>query len=248
MAKKKLLLAAAAALLSLTMAGTCLAAQDNFSVQADEMEYDLQSGKGSARGNVVLVQGADRATADAAEFDSKAKTGHLLGNVVANKGDAHVTCDELIAHNENDFSAVGQAMVSREGRSVSASRINYYQSRQYAETVGDWAKLTDTDGSVLEAAKIDYDLKTNVAKAYGGVTINSTARQLEASADSAVYTGGATGQIELIGNAKATQNGNSVAGDRLRLTNNNVATMDGNIKIYYLPEEKQKAAENKANA
>ena len=42
---------------------------------------------------------------------------------------------------------------------------------------------------------------------------------------------------ELIGNAKATQNGNSVAGDKLRLTNTNVAIADGNVDSIYIPEQ-----------
>ena len=45
------------------------------------------------------------------------------------------------------------------------------------------------------------------------------------------------GYVELIGNAHATQDGNSVTGDKLRLTNSNVAVADGNVKIIYIPEE-----------
>ena len=56
----------------------------------------------------------------------------------------------------------------------------------------------------------------------------------------------ANGYVELIGNAKATQDGNSVTGDRLRLTNANVAVADGNVKIIYIPaEQPAKATEEK---
>ena len=72
---------------------------------------------------------------------------------------------------------------------------------------------------------------------YGGVDIRSDARSLTASADSAVYKTDNSGYVELIGNAKATQNGNSVAGDKLRLTNTNVAIADGNVDIIYIPEK-----------
>ena len=52
-----------------------------------------------------------------------------------------------------------------------------------------------------------------------------------------IYKTDNSGYVELIGNAKATQNGNSVAGDKLRLTNTNVAIADGNVDIIYIPEK-----------
>lgn len=235
--KNRLLLAAAAALLSLGLATTALAAPSNFSVQADELEYDLGSGEAVAKGNVVLKQDGGVATANYARFNSKTKSGVLTGNVVADRDDAHIVCNEFIVHNENDLSAVGGASVTKGSRSLSADRVDYYKAREYAETIGGWARLTDSDGSMLNAAKIDYDMAAGVAHAYGGVDINSSARNLTASADSAVYKTDNSGYVELIGNAKATQNGNSVAGDKLRLTNTNVAYADGDVKIIYIPEK-----------
>ncbi len=234
---KKILLTAAAALLTLGLSATCLAAADNFSVQADEMEYNLQTGEGEAKGHVVLLQNGGKATADYAKFNSKSKTGTLIGNVIADREDAHIVCNEFIAHNENDLSAVGGAVITKAGKSLSADRVDYYKVRQFAETIGSWARLTDADGSVMSAAKIDYDMAQGVANAYGGVDIDSPARDLKASSDSAVYKTDNSGYVELIGNAKAMQNGNSVAGDKLRLTNTNVAVADGNVKIHYIPEK-----------
>lgn len=236
---KKVLLAAV--LLTFSMAATAWAAPDKFSVQADEMEYDLQTGDGTAKGHVVLTQNDGRATANEAVFNSKTKSGTLIGNVVADRGDAHIVCDKFIAHNENDMSAVGSAVITKQGKSLSADQVNYFKVREYAETVGSWAKMTDVDGSVLNASRIDYDIKNGVAKAYGGVTVDSPARDLTASADNAVYETKADGTIQLLGNAKATQNGNSVAGDKLLLKNTNVAVADGNVVIHYTPE-KQPAA------
>ncbi len=235
--KNRLALAAAAALLAMGLATTAFAAPGNFSVQADELQYDLSSGEGEAKGNVVLKQDGGVATANYAKFNSKTKSGVLTGNVVADRDDSHIVCNEFIAHNENDLSAVGGATITKGGKSLSADRVDYYKGREFAETIGSWARLTDSDGSVLNAAKIDYNIAQGVANAYGGVDINSAARDLTASADSAVYRTDSNGYVELIGNAKATQNGNSVAGDKLRLTNNNVAVADGNVNIIYIPEK-----------
>lgn len=212
-------------------------AAGNFSVSADELEYNLKTGEGIAKGNVMLMQDGGKVTCNEARFNSKAKTGTLTGNVVANRGDESIVCSQFVAHNENDVSAIGGAVVSKGGRSLSSDRIDYFKGRQFAQTVGGWAKLRDTDGSVLNAAKIDYDMKAGVANAYGGVTINSTARNLTASADSAVYhTDKVKGYVELIGNATATQDGNTISGKKLRLDNANVASIDGDVKIHYIPK------------
>ncbi len=237
MIKNKALHILAAALLSLGIMSTALAAPDNFSVKADELEYDLQTGNGTAKGHVVLQQNGGTATADYAEFNSKSKSGVLTGNVVADREDAHISCSKFIMHNENYLSAVGNAVIVKNGRSLYADQVDYYKDSEFAQTVGSWARMTDTDGSVLNASKIDYSIKEGVANAYGGVTIDSEARDLTASADKAIYRTDNDGYIELIGNAKATQKGNSVAGDTLRLTNTNVASADGNVKIIYIPEK-----------
>lgn len=54
--KNKLLLTMAAAVLAAGITATAFAAPGNFSVQADELEYDLGSGEAVAKGNVVLMQ------------------------------------------------------------------------------------------------------------------------------------------------------------------------------------------------
>ena len=233
---KKCLLAALLLSLSVSTA-VFAAAPDSFSVKADELEYNLQTGEGEAKGHVVLKQNGGVATANYAKFNSKAKTGTLTGNVMADRDDAHIVCNVFMAHNENDMSAIGNAVVTKEGKSLSADRIDYYKERQFAETIGSWAKLTDVDGSVMNAGKIDYDMAKGVANAYGGVTIDSQARNLTAKADSAIYKTDQSGYVELIGNATATQNGNTVSGDKLRLTNANVAVADGNVKVHYVPEK-----------
>ena len=235
--KKKLLGAAVAMALTLGLSTCVWAAPNNFSVKADELEYNLQTGEGVAKGHVELKQDGGVATANYAKFNSKNKSGMLVGNVMVDRADAHIVCREFIAHNENDMSAVGNASLTKEGKTISADRIDYYKGRQYAETMGGWARLTDSDGSVLKAGKIDYDIAQGIANATGGVTIDSPARALTASADSTVYKTDKAGYVELNGHATATQNGNTVSGDKLRLTNANVAVADGDVKIYYVPEQ-----------
>lgn len=242
MIKNKVLLLAA--VLTLGLATACYAEEDNkYSVSADVLNYDLSTGVGEARGHVVITSNDGKSTADYARFDSKHKSGNLVGHVVADKGDVHMVCNEFVSHDENNFSAIGDAVITKNGSSLTAPRVNYAKDKQYASTEGGWAQLTDVDGSILIAETINYDMAQGIANALGGVVIQSDARKLDATADRAVYnTKKNGGLIELIGHAKATQDGNTVTGDRLILKNansknDNVAVADGNVRLRYIPEE-----------
>lgn len=244
--KKKALVMLATAVICCGMATTAFAASGKFNVKADELEYDMQTGQGKGKGHVVIVQDDGKATANYATFNSKTKTGTLMGNVMVYKEGTQISCGEFTMHNEDYTSALGGAIVIKDGKKLEADQVDYHKSKEFAETIGNWARLTDTDGSVLNATKIDYDMKNGVANAYGGVSIDSEARKLTATADKVIYETKANGYVELIGNAHATQDGNSVSGDKLRLTNSNVAVADGNVKIIYVPEERPaKATEEK---
>ena len=232
---KKILMVVATAALTLGIMASASAA-GKFSVKADELQYDLESGSGLAKGNVVAVQDNGRATADYAEFNSKEKTAVFTGKVILEKDGSQIVCDKLIMYSENNFSAVGRAAVVKEGKRLEADQIDYDKDAGYATTVGGWAMLTDVDGSTVAAQKIDYRMSEGLVQAHGGVQIKSPARNLEASGDRAVYETKANGFIELTGNAKAVQDGNSVEGDKLRLANNSLAKVTGNVEIIYLPQ------------
>ena len=189
------------------------AAQNGFNVKADEIEYDMTSGNGTANG------------------------------VVADKDDAHITCATFVMHNEDYVSAVGEASVTKEDKTLTAEQIDYHSDTEFAETIGSWGQLSSTDGSVLTAAQIIYNGKTGIAEANGNVDIVSPPRNLTAKADKAVYDTNNDGKVELIGNATATQDGNTVSGNRLIMNNAGNAAAGqraeafGNIKIVYIPEE-----------
>lgn len=220
-----------------------------FNVKADEIEYDMTSGNGTAKGNVVILHDGGKATAAAAEFNSKTMSGKLTGGVVADKDDAHITCATFVMHNEDFVSAVGEASVTKEDKTLMADQIDYHSDIEYAETIGSWGQLTSTDGSVLTAAQITYNGKTGLAEATGNVDIVSPPRNLTAKADKAIYDTNNDGKVELIGNATATQDGNTVSGNRLIMNNAGSAAAGqraeafGNIKIVYVPEKQPAQAE-----
>lgn len=228
----------------ISAAAVGMAAEKDFNVKADEIEYNLGSGVGTAQGHVVIEQDGLKATAGAAEFNSKAKTGTLSGGVVADKDDAHLVSATLVMHSETYVSAIGSAAITKGDKTIKSERINYYSDREYLETDNDWAELSSTDGSVLTAAKLYYDGKTGIARAEGTVEISSPPRKLTAAADRVVYDTNANGTLELFGNATATQDGNTVSGNHLKINNTtNRAEAIGEVKMVYIPKPTAQPAE-----
>ena len=204
--------------------------------------------------NICGQRDGGKATAEYATFNSKTKAGTLSGKVIANKEDMHITCEKFIIIDPDHFAATGKAHLTKAGRTVSADRIDYSKPEDFAETSGGSAKLIDNDGSVLTCGKLDYNHKTGIANAYGNVNIKSSARHLTASGEKAIYRAGEGGAIDLYGGEKpatATQDGNTVSGAKLHLTNTNKAVADGNVQIYYVPDQpavvgKEQETETKA--
>lgn len=226
------------------------AADAKYSVDATEIEYDMASGAGTASGKTTLQYDGGTAVAEGgATFNSKERTAHLFGGVTADKEDNHLRSRELIMYTTDFVSAVGDAMLVKGDKTLQAPRVDYHSDKKFAETLGGSARLASTDGSWLTAGKIVYDVNTGRASATGGVTVNSAARNMTGSGDQAVYDGHETGYIELIGNARLTQDGNTVTGNKLRITNvsgpNSKTHASGNVRIVYYP---QPAAESRDTA
>ena len=191
-----------------------------YSVDAVEIEYDMKSGDGTTTGKTTIKHDGGVAVAQGGStFNSKSRTGRLYGGVVADKEDNHLKSDELIMYTDKFVSAVGNAILTKGDKTLRAHRVDYHDDKQFAETLGGFAHLSSVDGSWLSAGKIVYDMKSGVADATGGVTMENKPQKMTGSGDRAIYNSKETGYIELIGNAKATQDGNTVTGDKLRITN-----------------------------
>lgn len=210
-------------------------------VDADEIEYDMASGEGTATGKTTITQGNGTATGlKGATFNSKTRTGRLYGGVEAQRGDEQLRSEELVIYSDRYVSAVGNAVIVKGSRTLAAPRVDYHDDARFAETLGGYARLSDTDGSWLTAGKISYNMQTGLANATGGVKLESVPRNFTGSGDTAVYNTNEAGYIELIGNATATQDGNTVRGDKLRFTNisgkNSRTHAQGNVRIVYYPK------------
>ncbi len=253
MKKSKSVLAALAGCLAIVMlyCGTVSAAPSKdakYSVDATEIEYDLKSGSGTTSGVTTIHYDNGVAVAQGgATFNSRERTGRLYGGVKAEREDNRLQSEELFMYTEKFFSAVGSAVLTKGDKTLKAPRVDYHDDKQFAETLGGSAYLFTADGSWLSAGKIIYDIKTGIANATGGVSLESPTKNLTGSGDRAVYDSHETGYIELIGNATATQDGNTVTGNKLRITNvsgkNSRTQASGNVRIVYYPREEKEAAE-----
>ena len=228
-------------LLQYNMVLAAPAADAKYSVDATEIEYDLASGDGTAAGKTTIRYDGGTAVAEGgATFNSKNRTGHLYGGVTADKEDNHLRSRELVLYTPEFISAVGDAVLTRGDKVLQAPRVDYHSDRKFAETLGGAARISATDGSWLTAGKIVYDFKTGRADATGGVDMMNSGKKMTGSADRAVYDGHETGYIELIGNARLTQDGNTVTGDKLRVTNlsgpDSRTRASGNVRMVYYPK------------
>jgi lipopolysaccharide export system protein LptA len=235
--KKKTLIFVLAMLGTLAYATVALAAS---SVTGDTIEYDFRNGQAIAKGNVIITNDDGRATAKDADYNTKTGEGKLTGSVVATKKDAKVTCHTLtIAQAGNHLTAIGNAVLKQQDKTLRADQVEYDSNRQYAETVGNWAQLALDDGSTMDSANMDYNMKDGIANAHGNVRIISPPRKLTARGDNAIYnTKLEDGTVELIGHATATQDGNTVNGDTLTLkgAGGKIAVAEGNVKLVYVPK------------
>ncbi|MCH3950542.1 MAG: organic solvent tolerance protein OstA [Acidaminococcus sp.] len=222
----------------LSVGATAFAAS---SVSGDVVDYDFRSGQAVVKGNVQITHDKGTASCREAEYNTKTGEGKLTGNVVADQEDAHLTCSTLVIKKKGNYlSAIGDAVLKKADKTLRAAQVNYDSDAQYAETIGDWAQMTMDDGSSLDAAEMKYNMASGVANAEGNVRLISPPRNLTARSDRAIYnTNEEEGTIYLIGNATATQDGNTVSGDQLvvRGAGGKVAAADGNVKMIIVPQQ-----------
>ena len=177
-----------------------------YSVDAEEIEYDMESGDGTTTGKTVIKH--------------------------------------------DGGTAVGNAVVKKADKTLTAPRVDYHDDTKFAETMGGTARLEATDGSWVTAGKITYDMKEGLANATGGVKLESPPRKLTGSGDTAIYNTKETGYIDLIGNATAVQDGNTVKGDKLRITNtspnHNRTHAEGNVQLVFAPKDENAQVNNPA--
>ena len=218
---------------------THLQAAQNSPVElsADTIEYDSAKDIIIANGNVNMTQQNGVVTGSHAEYNSKSKEAYVTGGVRAVKDDATLLAAEVRSYNNTHMVATGDPVLTKGESTLTGPKIDYYSDKQYAIVTG-WAQLTQPD-SVMTANQIEsfFDEKRVVAQ--DNVHIVSSVRQLDATADQAVYYGstGEQGKTVLTGNARAVQEGNVLTGNvmTLYLDKKNI-DVQGRSKLVIIPQ------------
>lgn len=212
-------------------------------LEGDIIDYDFRSGQAVATGHVVITRPDGRITAQKGKYNTKTKEGELTGGVVATQPDGKATCQTLVLAQGGDvLSARGNAVIKKQDKTLQAAQVDYYRQKEYVETVGTWARMLMDDGSTLDAGKVDYNMKSGIANAVGNVRVVSPPRNVQGYGDRAIYNEKVdNGLVELIGNAWAKQNADTVKGDHIFVHGVGGSTVeaDGHAKLVYHPEQQE---------
>lgn len=200
------------------MSGASIYAADSakpVDLSADVLEYDMETGLLTATGSVKMTQDGAVLTGSAATYNQKTKDGLITGGVFVKKEDLTMKAAQVATAGDNHITAIGDAVVTKGDRVLTGPKIEYYTDTEYA-IVPENAAASMPDG-VMTAQKLEAYTKENRIIATGSVHIVSETRNLDATADKAVYYGEEKGKVVLEGNAVAVQDNNTLRGNTLTL-------------------------------
>ena len=242
---KKICAALAAAMF---ISSVALAAEKNeepSEVNADAIEYDMNSGIVTAEGNVLLKHGATKATGLHAMFNVNTKAAHLIGNVIVVRDDMRITCNTLASNGQGHMAADGNVIATQnlapnekypEGdtRTFTSEHIDYFPDdrKHFMIPTGGFAE-SRVEGT-FTADQMEGWLDDEHYIGRGNAHLVSTARNMEAGGDQVDYDGKDAGKAVLSGNAWAYQDNNTIRGNRLTV----YLADDGNLKADAAPKFK----------
>ena len=205
-------------------------------LSADTIDYDSNKGIMIASGNVSIVQENAVMTGNQAEYNNKTREAYVTGNVRIVKEDTTLLAQEVRSYENTHMVATGNPVLTKADSTLVGPKIDYYSDKQYAIVTGG-AKATMTD-SVMTASQIESFFREDRAVAQGDVHITSSERQLDATADQAVYYGKAErGKTVLTGNARAVQEGNTLTGNSMTLyLDDKKIGVQGRSKLIIIPQ------------
>ncbi|MBR0061854.1 MAG: organic solvent tolerance protein OstA [Selenomonadaceae bacterium] len=237
MAIKKICAAVLAAMLVSSAATAADNDNEPSEVNADAIEYDMNTGIVTAEGNVLLKHGATKATGLHALFNVNTKAAQLIGNVIVVREDMRITCQTLASNGQGHMAADGNVIATQnlapnekypEGdtRTFTGEHIDYFpDDRKYFVIPTGGVAESRVEGT-FTADQIEGWIDDEHYVGRGNAHMVSTARNMEAGGDQVDYDGKDAGKAVLSGNAWAIQNNNTIRGNRLTV----YLADDGNLK------------------
>ena len=229
MFKKKLLARALAmaCLASITVAGTLYAADEPINMDADTVEYDMETGLVNAKGDVLMVQGALKVSGQEAQYNSKTQEGMVEGNVIAVQSDKNmrVTAQKVTSDVQQHMVATGDVYGTMEDKTFSGPIVEYFQPQDYV-LIKQGGTITSKDG-VFTADEMEGYLNDEHLIGRGNAHVVSQPNDMEAGGDVLNYYGLEQGKAVLTGNAWAVQYNNTLKSNQLTI----LLAKDGQAKV-----------------
>ncbi|SDM85127.1 lipopolysaccharide export system protein LptA [Dendrosporobacter quercicolus] len=225
-----------ALIMAAAMAMPAAAAQPQpVEMAAEVIEYNSTTGIMTGTGGVRFTRDGAVLTGAAATYNTRTKEGHVTGGVKMVQSDAVLTAEELRSYDNNRITASGGVQLTKGESVLTGPQLDYYTDKAYA-VVNDQARLVMQDG-VMTAGKIEAYLDESRITGTGSVHIVSQARQLDATADQAVYYGAEPARAVLTGNARAVQEGNILTGNKLTIyLDNQTVNAQGRTQLVIQPQ------------
>lgn len=212
---------------TLLAAGTLFAADKPTSLDADTVEYDMQTGIVTAKGDVLMIQGDMKVTGQEAEYNSKTNEGRVEGNVIAVQPSKsmRVTCHKLTSDAQQHMIASGDVHGTMEDKTFTGPIVEYFQPQDYV-LIRERGVITSKDGS-FTADEMEGYLKEEHLIGRGNAHVISPPNDMEAGGDLLNYYGLDQGKAVLTGNAWAVQYNNTLKSNTLTI----LLAKDGKAKV-----------------
>ena len=195
-------------------------------INADAIEYDMNTGLAAAAGNILIKYGTLRATGLQAVYNVKTKEAHLIGNVIVIRDDVRITCNSLTSFAQQHMIADGNVVAVQtvapdeqypngDTRTFTAEHIDYFPDDKKHFVIPKGGVAQSAVEGTFTADQMEGWLDEQHYVGRGNAHIVSTPRKLEAGGDQADYFGLDAGRAVLSGNAWAIQDNNTIRGNRL---------------------------------
>ena len=240
---KKICAALTAAMLISSAAMAAQTTEEPSEVNADTIEYDMNTGIVTAEGNVLLKHGITRATGLHALFNVNTKEAHLIGNVIVVRDDMRITCYKLTSNGQGYMSADGNVIATQtvapdekypdgDTRTFTSECIDYFPDDRKHVIIPTGGVITSAVEGTFTADQMEGWIDDEHYIGSGNAHLVSTSRNMEAGGDNVDYDGKDAGKAVLSGNAWAFQNNNTIRGNRLTV----YLADDGNLKADAAPK------------
>ncbi len=216
-----------ACLATITAAGTLYAADEPINMDADTVEYDMETGLVNAKGDVLMVQGALKVSGQEAQYNSKTQEGMVEGNVIAVQSEKNmrVTAHKVTSDAQQHMVATGDVHGTMEDKTFSGPIVEYFQPQDYV-LIKQGGTITSKDG-VFTADEMEGYLKDEHLIGRGNAHVVSQPNDMEAGGDVLNYYGLEQGKAVLTGNAWAVQYNNTLKSNQLTI----LLAKDGQAKV-----------------